>query len=178
MGHICSCWAFMPNPSPTPQTRLDDCIQNFSRVSTVMGGGEGGSEGEVQYIFRKVALLYEGTLNLQKFTNTALLSQSLLSRVVVVQKFRVAYHEIYPRSNLIFLSVHSFIYKTFKSIVGCSRYTKRKHCMTTVEPHVRPHLPCDHPTKTPKCSQSNPCNQNLSLKQPPHRSDRDHFFLA
>ena len=101
-----------------------------------------------------------------------------LSRVVVVQKFRVAYREIYPRSNLIFLRVHSFIYETFKSIVGYSRYIKRKHCMTTVEPLLRPHLPCDHLTKTPKCSQSNPCNQNLSLKRPPHRSERDHFFLA
>ena len=137
-----------------------------------------GGERELQYIFRKVALLYEGTLNLQKFTNTALLSEGLLSRVVVVQKFRVAYREIYPRSNLIFLSVHSFIYETFKSIVGYSRYTKRKHCMTTVEPLVRPHLPCDHLTKTPTCSQSNPCNQNLLLKRPPHRSERDHFFLA
>ena len=85
----------------------------------------------------------------------------------------------YPRSNLIFLSlhIHSFIRKTFKSIVGYSRYNKRKHCMTTVQPHVRPQLPCDHLTKTPKCSQS-PSNQNLSLKRPPHRSDRDHFFLA
>ena len=152
----------MPNPSPTPQTRLDVCIQNFSRVSTVFiffffwGGGGGGG----------------------RVTNAALLSEGLLSRAVVVQKFRVAYCEIYPRSNLIFLSVHSFIYETFKSIVGYSRYTKRKHCMTTVEPLVRPHLPCDHLTKTPKCSQSNPCNQNLSLKRPPHRSDRDHFFLA
>ena len=44
-----------------------------------------GGERELQYIFRKVALLYEGTLNLQKFTNTALLSQGLSSRIVVVQ---------------------------------------------------------------------------------------------
>ena len=145
----------MPNPSPTPQTRLDSCIQNFSRVSTVYGGGGGGGG-------------YECCITVRRS----------LSRAVVVQQFRVAYREIYPRSNLIFLSVHSFIYETFKSIVGYSRYTKRKHCMTTVEPLVRPHLPCDYLTKTPKCSQSNPCNQNLSLKRPPHRSDRDHFFLA
>ena len=44
-----------------------------------------GGERELQYIFRKVALLYEGILNLQKFPNTALLSQGLLSRIVVVQ---------------------------------------------------------------------------------------------
>ena len=154
----------MPNPSPTPQTRLDACIQNFSRVSIVF-----------IYLFLFIFFFFGGGGGV---TNAALLSEGLLSRAVVVQKFRVAYREIYPRSNLIFLSVHSFIYETFKSIVGYSRYTKRKHCMTTVEPLVRPHLPCDHLTKTPKCFQSNPCNQNLSLKRPPHRSDRDHFFLA
>ena len=44
-----------------------------------------GGEKELQYIFRKAALLYEGTLNLQKIMNTALLSQGLLSRIVVVQ---------------------------------------------------------------------------------------------
>ena len=104
-------------------------------LATIIDNNNGG-ERELQYIFRKVALLYKGTLNLQKFTNTALLSQGLLSRIVVVQYFRVAYREMYPRSNLIFLSVHSFIHKTFKSIVGYSRYTKRKHCMTTVEPLV------------------------------------------
>ena len=47
-----------------------------------MGGG--GGRGGI-YIFRKVALLYEGTLNLQRFTNTTSLSQGLLSRIVVVQ---------------------------------------------------------------------------------------------
>ena len=100
----------MPNPSPTPQTRLDACIQNLSRVSTVYGGGGGGGG-------------YECCITVRRS----------LSRAVVVQQFRVAYREIYPRSNLIFLSVHSFIYETFKSIVGYSRYTKS-----------RSNLLCDH----------------------------------
>ena len=81
----------------------------FPEFQLFIGGGGGGREGELQYIFRKFALLYESTLNLQKFTNTVLLSESLLPRVVVVQKFRVAYREMYPRSNLIFLSVHSHL---------------------------------------------------------------------
>ena len=40
-------------------------------------------EGKLQAIFEKDALFYDGTQKLQKIMNTALLSQGLLSRIVV-----------------------------------------------------------------------------------------------
>ena len=63
---------------PGPQTMLDACIQNFFQVSSLYGVGEGRNEEH----FEKVALFYEGTQTLQKKTNTALLSQGRLSRIV------------------------------------------------------------------------------------------------
>ena len=43
---------------------------------------KGKGKGEPQDIFEKVAVFYEGTHKLQKITNTATLSQGLLSRIV------------------------------------------------------------------------------------------------
>ena len=46
LGHFCICGAFsnsyMPAPPVTPQTTLDECIQNFLQVSNLhrTGGGE------------------------------------------------------------------------------------------------------------------------------------------
>ena len=61
----------MPNLSPTPQTRMDVCIQNCFQFQLCIGCGE----GELQDIFQKVALFYKGSQKLQKITNTALLYQ-------------------------------------------------------------------------------------------------------
>ena len=80
---------FPVHPGPTrpftPQTKIDACIQNLFRVSILFwGGGGGGGGGEnVQESFEKDALFCEGTQKWQKNMNTALLSQELLSTIVV-----------------------------------------------------------------------------------------------
>ena len=65
--HTCS------TPFPTPQTKLDVCIQNFFEFQHCVGW----REGELQEHFAKDALFYEGIHKLQKIMNTALLSQAL-----------------------------------------------------------------------------------------------------
>ena len=76
-GHFCICGDFfsshMPTPFPTPQTKLDVCIQNFFEFQHCVGW----REGELQEHFAKDALFYEGIHKLQKIMNTALLSQAL-----------------------------------------------------------------------------------------------------
>ena len=47
-----------PTPPLTPQTKVDACIQNFFRVSTLYRVGE----GELQENLEKDALFYEKTL--------------------------------------------------------------------------------------------------------------------
>ena len=86
LEHICFCGAlfksYMTNLPPTllpePQTRLDGCVQNFSRISTLyrVGGGR------TTRCFWKVALFYNSTRKLQKIISTALLSQGLFSWIV------------------------------------------------------------------------------------------------
>ena len=68
-----------PTPPLTPQTMLDACIQNFFRVSTLYRVGE----GELQDNFEEDALFYHETEKGQKNMNIAVLSQGLLSRIVV-----------------------------------------------------------------------------------------------
>ena len=58
--------------------KLDACIQNFFFEFQLCIGG-----GELQYNFEKDALFYEGTQKWRKNENTALLSQGLLSIIVV-----------------------------------------------------------------------------------------------
>ena len=62
-----------PTPLPTPQTKLNVCIQNFFEFQHCVGW----REGELQEHFEKDALFYEGIHKLQKIMNTALLSQAL-----------------------------------------------------------------------------------------------------
>lgn len=86
LEHICFCGAlfksYMTNLPPTllpePQTRLDGCVQNFSRISTLyrVGGGR------TTRCFWKVALFYNSTHKLQKIISTALLSQGLFPWIV------------------------------------------------------------------------------------------------
>ena len=53
---------FFSQPLPIPQTTLDSFIQNYSLVSTLYRVGE----GELQDIFKKVALFGEGNQEVQK----------------------------------------------------------------------------------------------------------------
>ena len=53
---------FFSQPLPIPQTTLDSFIQNYSLVSTLYRVGE----GELQDIFKKVALFCEGNQEVQK----------------------------------------------------------------------------------------------------------------
>ena len=62
-----------PTPLPTPQTKLNVCIQNFFEFQHCVGW----REGELEEHFEKDALFYEGIHKLQKIMNTALLSQAL-----------------------------------------------------------------------------------------------------
>ena len=69
-----------PTPPLTLQTKLDACIQNLFRVSTLYRVGE----GELQENFEKDALFYEGTQKWQKTVNIAVLSQGLLFMIVII----------------------------------------------------------------------------------------------
>ena len=70
---------FFSQPLPIPQTTLDSFIQNYSLVSTLYRVGE----GELQDIFKKVALFCEGNQEVNRnFMTAASLSQGLLSRIV------------------------------------------------------------------------------------------------
>ena len=69
-----------PTPPLTLQTKLDACIQNLFRVSTLFRVGE----GELQENFEKDALFYEGTQKWQKTVNIAVLSQGLLFMIVII----------------------------------------------------------------------------------------------
>lgn len=60
LGHICS-------------LKVGRLYPEFFRVSSLYRLGE----GELQYIFKKVPLPYQGTQKLQKIVNTAFLSQGL-----------------------------------------------------------------------------------------------------
>ena len=61
-------------PPPSPQAKLDACIQNlFSEFHYCVGW----EEGKLQENFEKCALFYKGTQRLQKIVITALLSQGL-----------------------------------------------------------------------------------------------------
>ena len=53
---------FFPQSLPIPQTTLDSFIQNYSLVSTLYRVGK----GELQDIFKKVALFCEGNQEVQK----------------------------------------------------------------------------------------------------------------
>ena len=84
LGHFCISDAFpsshRPNPSPLPHK------QSLTRVSRIFSEFQfsiGWGEGELQENFEKGALFYEGTQKWQKSMNTALLSQGLLSTIVV-----------------------------------------------------------------------------------------------
>ena len=88
-GGVVKCRLFVWPKTPHKQVKVG-CLylELFPSFNCLWGGGGGGVGGWRRggiYIFRKVALLYEGTLNLQRFTNTTSLSQGLLSRIVVVQ---------------------------------------------------------------------------------------------
>ena len=83
-GQICICGFFfnthMSNLSSQPHrqrwTLVSRIFPEFQHCIRV-------GNGELQAIFKKDALFYEGTQKLQKIINTALLSQGLLSRIVV-----------------------------------------------------------------------------------------------
>ena len=62
-----------PTPFPTPQTKLNVCIQNFFEFQHCVGW----REGVLQEHFAKDELFYEGIHKLQKIMNTALLSHAL-----------------------------------------------------------------------------------------------------
>lgn len=71
LGHLFICGNYLksptPNPSPTPQTMLKVymSIQIFSRVSTLYRVRR-GEKRELQDIFKKVSLFYDGTQNYRK----------------------------------------------------------------------------------------------------------------
>ena len=75
LGQIYICRAFFKSHMPN---------NNVGRVYAEFfpSFNKGKGKGEPQDIFEKVALFYEGTHKLQKITNTATLSQGLLSRIV------------------------------------------------------------------------------------------------
>lgn len=112
LEHICFCGAlfksYMTNLPPTllpePQTRLDGCVQNFSRISTLyrVGGGR------TTRCFWKVALFYNSTRKLQKIISTALLSQGLFSWIVdsaTAESFMTEKHYIFIHFFLLFLTI-------------------------------------------------------------------------
>ena len=71
LGHLFICENYLksptPNPFPTPQTMLNVymSIQIFSRVSTLYRVRR-GEKRELQDIFKKVSLFYDGTQNYRK----------------------------------------------------------------------------------------------------------------
>ena len=71
LGHLFICGNYLksptPNPFPTPQTMLNVymSIQIFSRVSTLYRVRR-GEKRELQDIFKKVSLFYDGTQNYRK----------------------------------------------------------------------------------------------------------------
>ena len=75
LNHTCP----TPFPSSTPQTRLEACIQNFSRVSTLYSVGGGRNP---RLIFSKsLHCFIRVSRHYKKSQITALLSQGLLSGI-------------------------------------------------------------------------------------------------
>ena len=68
----------VPNLFSHPTNKVGCMYPKFFRSFNFVWVGGGTNEEN----FEKVALFYEGTQILQKITNTALLSQGLLSRIV------------------------------------------------------------------------------------------------
>ena len=66
------------NPFSHPTNKVGCMYPKFFQSFNFVSVGAGTNEEN----FEKVALFYEGTQILQKITNTALLSQGLLSRIV------------------------------------------------------------------------------------------------
>lgn len=92
LGHICSLGALFKSHMPKNKVGRVQCIQNFSRVSSLYRVGE----GELQYIFKKVPLPHQSTQKLQKIVNTAFLSQG---RQVDFQ-FNLKNYFIYSRNTV------------------------------------------------------------------------------
>ena len=60
-----------PTQTPTRQTTLDACMQNFEFQHYITWGWGLGGEGRLQGIFQKLALFYERTKKLQIITNNS-----------------------------------------------------------------------------------------------------------
>ena len=82
LGHFWVIFQFTQvQPLPSPHKQCWTCVSRiFFEFQLCMGWGE----GELQENFTKDALFYEGTKKWQKNMNTAVLSQGLLSMIVVL----------------------------------------------------------------------------------------------
>ena len=75
-----------PTQTPTRQTALDACMQNFEFQHYITWGV---GRGRLQGIFQKLALFYESIKKLQIITNNSASLQQVLSRIVELKENQI-----------------------------------------------------------------------------------------
>ena len=108
-----------PTQTPTRQTTLDACMQNFEFQHYITWGV---GRGRLQGILQKLALFYESTKKLQIITNNSASLQQVLSRIVELKENQIFLSSAADTLNVLCMcphcSRHCFIFQKFNPFVS------------------------------------------------------------